>query len=99
MGNKTAKCVLVLTFFSVLAGCAITTLYGKEAMPVQGEKNAYRYTIYFNMYTSKEDIEKRAHEVAEKLSAEKKCKGYKLEKILNTSFGAADVDYIARLRC
>jgi len=99
MCKKMVQYLLVFILFSVLTGCAITTLYGKKPAPVQGEKNAYRYTVYFNIFTSKTDIEKRAHEAAEKLSAEKKCKSYDLEKIPNTTLGAMTVDYIARLHC
>lgn len=93
--------LIILIFVTILSagGCAITTSYGKDPVPVEGEKDAYRYTIYYNMYTSKTDIKNRAQGIAQKLVAENGCKGYRLKEIPNTTFGAQDIDYIAYLDC
>jgi hypothetical protein len=91
--------VFIIVSTITFTGCAITTLYGKKPSPIQGEKDAYRYTIYYNIATSNKDIEKRAHQVAEELVTERGCKGYTLEAIPNKTFGAQDIDFIAYLDC
>jgi len=99
MLHRSKLLALILISYFGFTGCAITTMYGKKPMPVQGENDAYRFTIYYNMYTSKKDIEKRSHEAAEKLLAENDCKDYTLKEIPNNTFGAQDVDFIAYLNC
>lgn len=94
--------VKLFVMASLLVGvsaCAITTTYGKDPQPVPGERNAYRFTIYYNMYTTQADIQAKAETIARELQTQQRCQGYRLQAIPSETFGAQDIDYIARLQC
>jgi len=53
------KIAIFLSIF--MSGCAIVTTYGKD--PKKLSSNTYRFELYYNMYSSDEDIDKKADEI------------------------------------
>ena len=64
IGRSTGVVTLVLT-----AACSIATTYGRDPRPSPLIEDAYNFTVYFNQFSTQEDIDRKAAEEFEKHAA------------------------------
>jgi len=55
-------CTLTLTLVALFS-CAATTTFGAKPKPLPLRDNAYSFKIYYNMYTTKYDLDQKANEL------------------------------------
>lgn len=74
------KIILGITLMLALFGCAVTTTLGSRPKPVPLHDHMFSFKIYYNMYTTRYDLDKKANEL---IADFMKKQGYSHYRIAN----------------
>ena len=91
---KYSLAVLVLVIS--VTGCAIVTMYGNE--PKALGDNRYKFTLYFNVAASDEDIDAKADEVVNQIKANNSHQSCKYTRG-RTRTGTGNQSVVYRVEC
>ena len=64
---KLISIMYVILFTIVCSGCAIVTTYGNE--PEKTSINTYKFELYYNMYSTDADIDKKAKVITNEIKS------------------------------
>lgn len=80
MSKKLLQLAVIVSTCLLLSGC-MATMYGEKPAVDPTQKDVYTFTLYKNVFATREYMDKKADEQCQKIMAEHGYKDYKILKV------------------
>ena len=81
----------------LVAACSAP--YTKPPEPVPGQADTYRFSISYDVYSSRKSVNNTALYVAEQLKAEHDCERFELDPVPGGSRDRKETEFVVHLYC